>query len=117
MLNNGTPGISGFSLADSKLTALEGAARPLSAPGADPAQVSFTVGGGGLIVTERGTDSISSYVIDERGHAQGPATIKSSGQTPYGFGFVSDGALIVSEAFGGAVGSRGSFLVCGVRKR
>jgi len=105
VLNNGTPGISGFSLADSKLTALEGSARPLSAPGADPAQVSFTVGGGGLIVTERGTDSISCYVIDERGYAQGPATIKSSGQTPYGFGFVSDGSLIVSEAFGGAPGA------------
>jgi 6-phosphogluconolactonase len=105
VLNHGTPGISGFSLADSKLTVLEGAPRPLSAPGADPAQVSFTVGGGGLIVTERGTDSISSYVLDERGYAQGPATIKSSGQTPYGFGFVSDGSLIVSEAFGGAAGA------------
>ena len=105
VLNNGTPAISGFSLADSKLAALEGAARPLSAPGADPAQVSFTVGGGGLIVTERGTDSISSYVIDERGYAQGPATIRPSGRTPYGFGFVSDGPLIVSEAFGGAAGA------------
>jgi hypothetical protein len=44
-------------------------------------------------------------VIDERGYAQGPATIKSSGQTPYCFGFVSDGSLIVSEAFGGAEGA------------
>jgi 6-phosphogluconolactonase (cycloisomerase 2 family) len=105
VLNHGTPGISGFGLGDAKLTALDGAARPLSAPGADPAQVSFTAGGAGLVVTERGTDSISSYVIDERGHAQGPATIRSSGQTPYGFGFVSDGTLIVSEAFGGAAGA------------
>ena len=56
-------------------------------------------------MTERGTDSISSYVIDERGYAQGPTTIRSSGQTPYGFGLASDGSLIVSEAFGGAPGA------------
>lgn len=58
-----------------------------------------------LIVTERGTDTISSYVIDERGYAQGPTTIKSSGQTPYGFGLTADGSLIVSEAFGGTTGA------------
>ena len=58
-----------------------------------------------LIVTERGTDAISSYRIDEHGRAQGPATIRSSGQTPYGFGLTADGSLIVSEAFGGAAGA------------
>src|SRR5262249_32274861 len=46
-----------------------------------------------------------SYLIDEHGYAQGPATIKSSGQTPYGFGLTADGSLIVSEAFGGATGA------------
>src|SRR6266516_2820946 len=83
VLNNGTPNISGFHLTDGKLTALADSARPLSGADADPAQVSFTPGGGALIATERGTNSISTYVIDERGYAQGPATIKSSGQTPY----------------------------------
>ncbi len=105
VLNNGTPNISGFHLTDGKLTALAGSARPLSGADADPAQVSFTPGGGALIATERGTNSISTYVIDERGYAQGPATIKSSGQTPYGFGVTRDGSLIVSEAFGGATGA------------
>jgi 6-phosphogluconolactonase len=105
VLNNGTPNISGFNLTDGKLSALAGSARPLSAADADPAQVSFTPGGGAVIVTERGTNSISSYVIDQRGYAQGPATIKSSGQTPYGFGLTKDGSLIVSEAFGGAIGA------------
>jgi len=64
-----------------------------------------SVAGRVLIVTERGTDTISSYLIDERGYAQGPATVKSSGQTPYGFGLTADGSLIVSEAFGGAAGA------------
>ena len=105
VLNNGTPNISGFHLADGKLTALAGSARPLSSANADPAQISFTPGGGALIATERGTNSISSYALDQRGYAQGPATIKSSGQTPYGFGLTADGSLIVSEAFGGATGA------------
>jgi 6-phosphogluconolactonase len=58
-----------------------------------------------LIATERGTNSISSYAIDERGYAEGPTTIKSSGQTPYGFDFTPNGSLIVTEAFGGEVGA------------
>src|SRR6516165_10044642 len=72
VLNNGTPNISGFNLTDGKLAALAGSTRPLSGAGADPAQVSFTPGGRALIATERGTNSISSYVIDQRGYAQGP---------------------------------------------
>jgi len=105
VLNNGTPSISGFRLADGKLTAIPESARKLSSADADPAQVSFTTDGRVLIVTERGTDTISSYLIDESGYAQGPATITSSGQTPYGFGLTADGSLIVSEAFGGTTGA------------
>jgi 6-phosphogluconolactonase len=104
VLNNGTPSISGFTLADGKLTELGGSTRPGSAD-ADPAQISFTADGRMLIVTERGTNTISSYLIDKRGYAQNPATIKSSGQTPYGFALTADGSLIVSEAFGGATGA------------
>ena len=57
------------------------------------------------MATERGTNSISSYAIDDRGRAHGPATVKSSGQTPYGFDFTPSGSLIVTEAFGGALGA------------
>jgi 6-phosphogluconolactonase len=105
VLNNGTPSISGFTLADGKLTELGGSTRPLSSADADPAQVSFTADGRVLIVTERGTNTISSYLIDEHGYAQHQATIEASGQTPYGFGLTADGSLIVSEAFGGATGA------------
>jgi 6-phosphogluconolactonase len=105
VLNNGTPNISAFTVVGEKLAPLTDSTRPLSVPDADPAQVSFTLDGRGLIVTERGTNSISSYVIDQLGYAQGPATTKSAGQTPYGFAFASDGALVVSEAFGGTKGA------------
>jgi 6-phosphogluconolactonase len=105
VLNNGAPSISGFKLVDGKLTALADSTRSLSRDDADPAQIAFTADGKALIVTERGTNSISSYAIDERGYAEGPTTIESSGQTPYGFGFTANGALIVTEAFGGAIGA------------
>jgi 6-phosphogluconolactonase len=104
VLNNGSPSIVGFKIDDGKLVELEGSTRPLSTDDADPAQVSFSLDGRTLVVTERGTDSISTYAIDERGYADGPTTIGASGKTPYGFDFTADGALIVTEAFGGAVG-------------
>jgi 6-phosphogluconolactonase len=105
VLNSGTPGIAGFTIRDGRLIALEGSPRPLSAPDADPAQVSFSRDGRTLAVTERGTDSISTFAIDEHGFAEGPTTIKASGKTPYGFDFTDDGAMIVTEAFGGEVGA------------
>ncbi len=105
VLNNGTPNISGFRIDDGSLVALEGSVRPLSAADADPAQISFSVDGRTIVVTERGTDSISAYAIDDDGFAAGPATISSTGKTPYGFGFTASGAMIVTEAFGGAIGA------------
>ena len=100
----GEGGIIGFSLAGGVLTRLESSARQLSAPGADPAQIAFSPDGRTLVVTERGTNAISAYAVDERGFAAGPQTIPSSGATPYGFDF-ADGAVIVTEAFGGEKGA------------
>jgi len=105
VLNNGTPNIAGFRIDGGRLVELEGSERPPSAADADPAQVSFSRDGRTLAVTERGTDSISTYAVDDRGLAAGPTTIRSSGKTPYGFDFTAAGAMIVTEAFGGAVGA------------
>jgi 6-phosphogluconolactonase len=104
VLNNGTPNIGAFRIADGRLVAIEGSARPLSAAGADPAQISFSIDGRTIVVTERGTDSISAYAIDDDGFADGPATISSTGKTPYGFDFTANGTMVVTEAFGGDVG-------------
>jgi 6-phosphogluconolactonase len=100
----GEGGIAGFSLAGGMLEPLEGSARPLSAAGADPAQIAFSPDGRTLVVTERGTNAISSYTVDERGYFEGPQTTASSGATPYGFDF-AEGAVIVTEAFGGEIGA------------
>ena len=103
VLNNGSPGIAGFSLAGGMLTALEGSERPLTTD-ADPAQIAFSPDGRMLVVTERGTNSISTFEVDQRGLVEGPRTIASSGATPYGFDFAG-GSMVVTEAFGGELGS------------
>jgi 6-phosphogluconolactonase len=104
VLNNGSASIDGFEIADGKLRPLADSKRPLSQEGADGAQIAFSPDGTTLVVTERGTNSISSYAVDARGYADGPTTIPSAGQTPYGFGFTEGGALVVTEAFGGDIG-------------
>jgi 6-phosphogluconolactonase len=101
--NGGTPNITGFTLAGTGLAPIDGSTRPLSAGNADPAQISFSPDGKTLVVTERGTNAISSYTVDPRGIAEGPETIPSSGATPYGFDF-ANGSVIVTEAFGGEKG-------------
>jgi 6-phosphogluconolactonase len=100
----GTPNITGFRLGSDGLEALGGSTRPLSADSADPAQIAFNPDGTTLVVTERGTNSISTYAVGEDGLAEGPTTIASLGATPYGFDF-ADRTLVVTEAFGGEVGA------------
>jgi 6-phosphogluconolactonase (cycloisomerase 2 family) len=104
VLNNGSATIDGFRIAGGKLEPISDSKRQLSSEGADGAQIAFSPDGRTLVVTERGTNSISAYVVDERGYAEGPTTIGSAGQTPYGFGFTEAGALVVTEAFGGDIG-------------
>jgi 6-phosphogluconolactonase (cycloisomerase 2 family) len=102
VLNNGSSSIAGFSLAD-RLEPIPGATSGL-ADGADPAQIAFSPDGRALVVTERGTDSITTFSVGDDGIAQDRQTIASSGATPYGFDFAGD-SLVVTEAFGGEVGA------------
>jgi 6-phosphogluconolactonase (cycloisomerase 2 family) len=102
--NNADANVAGFTIAGDKLVALGGSTRKLSADGADPAQIRFSPDGKTLVVTERGSNSISAFAIDEQGSADGPSTIASAGETPYGFDFTTAGTLVVTEAFGGAKG-------------
>jgi 6-phosphogluconolactonase (cycloisomerase 2 family) len=100
VLNTGKPGIRGFRLAEGHLEAIAGAEQALSAPNADPAQVSFTPDGRHLVVTERGTDAIVTFAVGADGTLGEIRAIPSSGPTPYGFTFTPDGTrLIVTEAF------------------
>lgn len=103
VLNTGGSGnIAGFQQAtNGALTPIPGSSRPLSAPDAGAAQVSFTPDGSALIVTERFTNIIDVYALDSEGVAGPPQVHQASGGTPFGFDFGRSGLLIVSEAFGG----------------
>jgi 6-phosphogluconolactonase len=104
VLNNASAGIAGFRIEEDRLVAIEGSARELSSADADPAQVAFSRDGRMLAVTERGTDAITTFLVGADGRPGERATIASAGKTPYGFDFTRDGAMIVTEAFGGMVG-------------
>lgn len=98
VLNTGTPGVKGFRIVDGGLSPIEGSERTL-AMNADPGQVGFSPDGSTLVVTERGTDAITSFTVAADGSLGEPSSLPSSGPTPYGFAFTSGGSLIVTEAF------------------
>ena len=108
VLNAGDPGnITGFRLnGQGKLTPLAASTGLLSNNGVGaapaPAQVSFSPDGNYLVVTERATNLIGLYRVNQQGVVTGPVTTPSSGATPFGFAFAGDDTLVVSEAFGGA---------------
>ena len=103
VLNTGTPSLAGFRLDANGLTELAGSRREL-AESADPAQIGFTPDGAALVVTQRGTNSIVVFAVDESGLLTDPREIPSSGPTPYGFAFGVGGSLVVTEAFGAQIG-------------
>ncbi|MEP6691430.1 MAG: beta-propeller fold lactonase family protein [Gemmatimonadaceae bacterium] len=99
----GTANISGFSVdSRGRLVPILGSTQPLSTAAPSPAQVSFAPDGDVLVVTEKGTNKIDTYRVNNRGVARPPVVHPSRGMTPFGFAFARGDALIVSEAFGGA---------------
>ena len=103
VLNTGGPTIAGYRLVDDRLEPLPHDAR-LLAPDSDAAQIGFTPDGSTLVVTQRGTNAIALYPVDDSGRLGEEQVQPSSGPTPYGFAFTGGGTLIVTEAFGAQVG-------------
>jgi 6-phosphogluconolactonase len=97
--------ITGFTFKHETLEPLTGSTRPLSSAAPGPAQIEFSPDGRVLVVTEKNTNLIDTYVIGEDGQATGPQTHPSAATTPFGFDFDSHNNLIVSDAFGGASGA------------
>lgn len=99
----GTGNISGLRLgADGSLSPIAGSTRGLSGSAVGPAEVLFDHSGGWLVVTEKNTNKIDTWRVGADGFATGRVINASSGQTPFGFTFTTQGVLAVSEAFGGA---------------
>lgn len=101
----GTDSISGFRVApDGTLSAIPGSSRPLSVEATGPAQVQFNGDGDVLVVTEKGTNLIDTFVLDVDGVPGTANSQLSVGVTPFGFAFGKREQLFVSEAAGGAQG-------------
>lgn len=103
--------ITGFRLVGSQLQPLAGSTQALSATNPNPAQVGFTPSGTILVVTERGTNNISTFALNSNGVAGPVQTQASGGNTPFGFDFTPGGVLVVSEANGGGASSASSYSV------
>jgi len=108
VLNSGgaesTSNIAGFALSDGQLSEISGSVQPLSGVTA-PAQISFNPTGTVLVVTEKSTSKIDTFLVNSEGVASAPNVQSSSGGTPFGFDFAPSGTLIVSEAAGGPSGT------------
>jgi 6-phosphogluconolactonase len=99
----GEPAVVGFHVDGDRLVKIEGSTRSLG-PGSDPAQVAFTPDGRTLLVTDRATDSIHAFAVEDGRLASDKVTHRSSGATPYGFDVRVDGVVVVTEAAGAQVG-------------
>jgi 6-phosphogluconolactonase len=111
VLNAGTPNnVAGFRV-DSRgaVTPLVNSARPLSGPATAPAQVGFSDDGAALIVTERATNTVTTFTVDGDGYLDGPYVTPSAGPTPFGFAVDKRNTLFVSEA--GAGGGASTYVV------
>ena len=103
VLNAGEPNnITGFRVTSRGwLVAIHGSTRPLSATQTSPAQVGFSDDGRNLVVTERATNLIDTFTVDDDGRLEGPFINASAGPTPFGFAVGRRNTVLVSEAGAG----------------
>ena len=106
VLNAGGDGnISGFRLGNNdKLQPIPNSTRPLSAVNAGAAQIEFVNNGTVLAITEKNTNKIITYTVNEMGIPGTMHILTSANTTPFGFAG-RNGNIFVSEAAGGAPGA------------
>ncbi len=103
----GSDSVSGFAIdAAGQATPIPNSTRSLSAKATSAAQVALSPDGSMLLVTERGTATIDAYVLDAKGNPSAqPILNRSVGSIPFGFQFLDDGHVLVSEEGPNAVSS------------
>jgi 6-phosphogluconolactonase len=107
VVNAGSDNIQGFNTgADgtSRMIPIKGSSQKLSTTGAGAAQISFSPNGAYLYVTEKNTNTISSFYVDLFGVATPAYANSSIGKTPFGFAFSND-IMVVSNAANDAPGA------------
>jgi 6-phosphogluconolactonase len=96
----GTPNIAGFFVnPDGRLRPIPGSTRPLAGgANASPADISFSPDGGLLLVTEKGTNLIDIFAVDDDGRILRQTSQPSNNPEPFGFSFGTNRNVVVSEA-------------------
>ena len=105
----GAGNIAGFRVyPNGHLAFIPGSTRPLSNHGTgsapSPEEIGFSRDGSHLVVSEKGSNLIDTYTLDD-GRARGPVVNPSSGPAPYGFDFSGGSTLVISEAANSSVSS------------
>jgi 6-phosphogluconolactonase (cycloisomerase 2 family) len=103
VVNSTTADINGYTVGqDGSLTPVNGSHKSLSDITALPAQIAFNPHGNSLLVTEKTTSKISTFILDNAGAVTKAIYTNSVGEEPFGFDFSRDRFMIVSNAFQGA---------------
>ncbi|MGY6275178.1 lactonase family protein [Methylomonas sp. MgM2] len=104
VVNAGDDSIFGFRFdpRSGQLHPLPESYRALSAPGSAPAQISFNHEGNALAITEKATNKITTFALDDNGLPATRHTLDSAGVTPFGFSFGKRDQFFVAEAAGGS---------------
>jgi len=100
VLNTGdSPNITGFRIVpgDSPLAALDASTQSLTnGDAAHPAEVVFNRQGNVLLVTEKGTNQIDSFAVNEAGLAQAPEAWPATGSVPFGCAFSRNNVAVLA---------------------
>ena len=106
VLNRGSDDIRGYKIgAGGSLSPIAGSIKPLSGTAVNAPQISFTPNGDWLVVTEKATNTISTFKVKNNGSVNPAIFTSSVGATPFGFAFARGRFMIVSDAAGGAAGA------------
>lgn len=99
--NGNNDNVTAFHFGCGSLTMLPGSSRPLSAASTTPTEVSFSRDGDLLVVTEKITGMIDTWVIGQDGMAANHQVFMSEGVWPFGFAVGRGNRIFVSEADAG----------------
>jgi 6-phosphogluconolactonase (cycloisomerase 2 family) len=103
---NDVDNITGFTVGrNGNLTQISNSTRPLSAPSTAPAQIQFTPDGSLLVVTEKSTNNIDTYLVGRDGRTTGQIVTVADAETPFGFDIANRNQLFVSDDFNDAPGA------------
>jgi 6-phosphogluconolactonase (cycloisomerase 2 family) len=102
----GMPNVSGFFVGPTgRLHPIANSTRLLAGgANAGPAEVRFSPDGKLLVVTEKNTNLIDVFTINDEGRTSRQTSQPANNKTPFGFSFGNSRKLVISEAAGGAPG-------------